>query len=527
MVSLIEELKLREAAAPAEADRLRSLIKELSEDLARAEKQAAIWPTPSRLPGKGIMQQCRSKGKEGITLPHDIDGGNEGCQALRMRGQIRPMSAAPGKRRAVLIMAAAVAVLGALAVAGCGSPGSQSQSQPTQSQPTQPLTWTAAKAPLPANAAPTAKQDSGLSGLTCPTAKDCIAEGFYQTSKADYYYLTETLSRGIWTPGAWSPTTAVIGFTCPAVGTCVAVGTFLDSKNHVTPAAETLSGGFWAGATLPLPAGTPPNPNNGQDYGLHAASCPVVGTCVAVGTYQAADGTTQGLIETLSKGTWTAVRAPLPVDAKTSSKDQGNPLGLQGVTCPAAGYCVAIGQYEEQDGAFAPVIDTLSGGTWTAQRAPLPTGVAATLSDLQGVACRSAGDCVAVGQYVLKGGEESLIDTLSGGRWTAAVGPLPADGQAKGQAAPLSSVACSPADGCVAVGEYSTRNSLQGEGLIDTLSNGKWTAVRAPLPAGVTLGKKGYVTFTVVACPAADRCIAVGYYSANETNRTAFIETGA
>jgi hypothetical protein len=38
--SLIEELRRREAAARAEADRLRSRIEELSEELARAEEQA-------------------------------------------------------------------------------------------------------------------------------------------------------------------------------------------------------------------------------------------------------------------------------------------------------------------------------------------------------------------------------------------------------------------------------------------------------------------------------------------------------
>jgi hypothetical protein len=41
MGSLIEELKLREAAARAEADRLRIRIEELSEDLARAEEHAS------------------------------------------------------------------------------------------------------------------------------------------------------------------------------------------------------------------------------------------------------------------------------------------------------------------------------------------------------------------------------------------------------------------------------------------------------------------------------------------------------
>jgi hypothetical protein len=41
MGSLIEELKRREAACRAEADRLRSRIEELSEDLAGAEEQAS------------------------------------------------------------------------------------------------------------------------------------------------------------------------------------------------------------------------------------------------------------------------------------------------------------------------------------------------------------------------------------------------------------------------------------------------------------------------------------------------------
>jgi hypothetical protein len=41
MGSLIEELKRREAAARAEADRLRSRMEELAQELARTEEQAS------------------------------------------------------------------------------------------------------------------------------------------------------------------------------------------------------------------------------------------------------------------------------------------------------------------------------------------------------------------------------------------------------------------------------------------------------------------------------------------------------
>ena len=43
MGSLVEELRRREAAARAEAERLRSRIEELTEDLERAEEQVTGW----------------------------------------------------------------------------------------------------------------------------------------------------------------------------------------------------------------------------------------------------------------------------------------------------------------------------------------------------------------------------------------------------------------------------------------------------------------------------------------------------
>jgi hypothetical protein len=78
MGSLIEELKRREAAARAEADRLRSRIEELSEDLARAEEQASrlavareevtrVLAEPAAEPPAG--QDGSSAGKAGPASP--------------------------------------------------------------------------------------------------------------------------------------------------------------------------------------------------------------------------------------------------------------------------------------------------------------------------------------------------------------------------------------------------------------------------------------------------------------------------
>jgi hypothetical protein len=78
MGSLIEELKRREAASRAEADRLRSRIEELSEDMARAEEQASrlaiareevtrVLAEPAAEPPAG--QNGRPAGKAGPASP--------------------------------------------------------------------------------------------------------------------------------------------------------------------------------------------------------------------------------------------------------------------------------------------------------------------------------------------------------------------------------------------------------------------------------------------------------------------------
>ena len=75
MGSLIEELRRREAAARAEADRLRSRIEELAEELARAEEQVSRLAIAREEVTRVLEEPAAAE------LPAGQDGGRGGTAA--------------------------------------------------------------------------------------------------------------------------------------------------------------------------------------------------------------------------------------------------------------------------------------------------------------------------------------------------------------------------------------------------------------------------------------------------------------
>ena len=291
----------------------------------------------------------------------------------------------------------------------------------------QALTWSAAEAPLPADAAQTSSQSAALDDVACPGAQSCVAVGYYATSNSgggngSTHGLIETFSHGTWTPAAapvdvagTSQATFVYfsGVACPAQGACVAVGSYYDSQNIEIPLTDTLSGGTWTSAKPALPG----DAAQGKSAFLSEIACPAPGTCVATGWYTDTSGDAQGLIDTLSGGTWTAQRAPLPAGAIPSKPSSSKlPTALFLVKCPAVGSCVATGDYIDQSGGTQGLIDTLSGGTWTAQRAPLPGDAAANpVALVWALACPAPGACLAGGHYNSSNGQSrGLIENSVG-----------------------------------------------------------------------------------------------------------------
>jgi hypothetical protein len=457
-----------------------------------------------------------------------------------------------GRRPRRAVVAAAAALLAAVGAAGCtghapasapgGAASSPAASGAGHSTATAavPLSWSAARAPLPAEASGVSDQSAALTDVSCVDAGDCVAVGSDRATGAAgevFQGLVETLSGGTWTPTALPDVStpskdgyvSLAAVSCPARGNCVAVGSVYSGAGTNTPVIETLSGGRWASVKAPLPG----DAAAGAGANLDGVACPAVGTCVATGYYGNQAGEHDGYIDTLANGTWTAADGPLPADAAPEQSTSGASTFLTDVACPQAGTCAASGQYMDTHGQVEPFIATLSGGTWSAVSAPLPADAAATGQDaaLWAIACPAARACIAAGHYIVGGQPRYLVETQSGGAWTASALSLPADAAAdqkwsQDQSTTIGGLACESAGACVATAGYVTKAN-EVLPLYETLSGGMWTAATVPLPpdAAPATGVSNATYLVLVTCPAAGHCLSAGSYPATDGTTEGLIET--
>src|SRR3954451_15030 len=143
----------------------------------------------------------------------------------------------------------------------------------------------------PANAA-TGAGPSRLASVSCPSAGNCGAIGFYADSerKGQAFLLNET--AGVWAsaveatpPGdaGENPAVFLTSLSCASAGNCTAVGTYNDSSKNQQGLLLTQTAGVWAtGIKAPLPSGAAPQTGSGF---LTSVSCASAGNCAAIGRY--------------------------------------------------------------------------------------------------------------------------------------------------------------------------------------------------------------------------------------------------
>jgi hypothetical protein len=376
-------------------------------------------------------------------------------------------------------------------------------------------TWTATKAPLPANAA--TSDSPGLTGVSCPSATVCVAVGNYEAKPSgESQGLLVTRSGSSW-KAAEAPLPAnanakgaavqLFGVACPSATVCVAVGSYTASSQSTEGVLLTWHGSAWTAAQAPLPgdAASDPSPT------LTDVTCPSATSCVVAGVYIDSASVAQGVLLAEHGSSWSATQAPMPAGAV------GRPVSvLSQVACPVITTCVVTGVYSNALRSYQGLLLTGHGSSWSASKAPVPPGFATDPDpDITDVQCASATACLATGSYLdSTGNEQGLLLARHGSSWSAREAPRPA-GAAAAQPASLVEVAC-PAAACVAVGEY-TASSGTNQGLLLTGSGSSWAAIRAPLPAGGAASKNADLAY--VACPAAASCAAAGAYTDRSGNQ--------
>jgi hypothetical protein len=447
-----------------------------------------------------------------------------------------------GRRPTLAALVAVIAFLGVLgaAIVSAG-PAGAAVTPPAQG-------WNSTEAALPANAGTaTTLGNVIISSSSCPAVNGCVSVGGYHDTGTLPWGVIETQNGTSWTEtqapepsnagtggnqGFWfgsqncgnsQPCRAV---SCPSAGFCVAVGEFSDSAGFDQPVVDTLANGAWTSAqgALPSDAATDSTTVN-PDAWLYSVSCSSSTSCVAVGTYRNTSDNENGFVATLSGTTWSAQAAPLPSNANTTGSV------LVAVSCPSATFCVGAGSYPD-DTAGNPsngwlVVD--ANGTWTGTTAPQPAGAGDDADGHQdsiesGVACPSAASCVATGHYAdASANNWPLIDTWNGTGWTGLQGPVPSGASTAPTSEQLVSVSCGSPSSCVGAGFYQN-TSLATFGLIDTLSNGSWSATAAPQPANTDATAQA-AHLDEVSCPTPSFCLTVGSYVGTAATGFAFLDT--
>lgn len=210
------------------------------------------------------------------------------------------------------------------------------------------------------------------------------------------------------------------------------------------------------------------------------------------------------------------VAVALGSQAQVSQKalDAPRPAGVgkkgglvEQVACASAKNCAAVGEWDYTELA----------GKWKAGKVPVVAGTGGTT--LRSLDCPAAGKCAAVGEA----GLQHVVEVSENGRqWKAGEIVLPSDAAPvnppSGPSPSLTSVSCASAGNCVAVGGYRAANRTTRPLLVSE-SGGTWGAGSEPqLPANADTspdpdqpGAGGGLSF--VSCPAAGECTAVGSYT--------------
>lgn len=372
-------------------------------------------------------------------------------------------------------------------------PGGQNDRPGAVRMPADSATWS-----IVTSANTSTTQENVLYGVTCISASNCWAVGeYYDNVSGNYKTLIEQ-----WNGSAWSVVTSpnanatedneLYGVTCLSASDCWAVGEYSNGTADQT-LVEHWNGASWAIVTSANTSAT-------QENYIRAVTCISASDCWAVGDYEPT-GATQTLIEHWNGTSWAIIPS-----ANTSSTQNND---LYGVTCVSASNCQAVG-YHSVGSGNQTLIEQWDGTSWSIVASPNFSG--AQHNFLESLACTSASNCWAVGEYFDTSNHlyRTLIEQWNGNAWSIVTSPNVGNNFNE-----LYGVTCTSASQCWAVGFYYDDNSAAYQTLIEQWNGSAWSVVTS---ANTSTTQDNHIYS--VTCTSASDCRTVGYYYQGATPQT-------
>ena len=337
---------------------------------------------------------------------------------------------------------------------------------------------------------PTGSLESFLDGTSCPSATMCLAVGNYETHSDNTLGVVEHWNGRKWSIQAVPPPPGGSQVSLYAVSCTSPTSCTAVGSYVVDRSLKTATlVDYWNGSAWTIQAS--PDPSSVSE--LDGVSCPSATSCTAVGSYGNPSSATveNFLAEHWNGRTWTQ-----QVDRGRAGSSYDN---LTAVSCTSSTSCMAVGDFQNSSGNALTLAEHWNGSTWTIQPTPNPKGQGAA-PYFGGVSCTSSTSCIAVGSYFGSNLDSfTLAEHWNGATW--AIQPTPRSSPSMD----LSAVSCSSARSCIAAGAY--QNSVNVEfTLVEEWDGSTWMRQATPNPAGST------PELVAVSCPVATSCTAVGNY---------------
>ena len=337
-------------------------------------------------------------------------------------------------------------------------------------------------------------QDNLLSGVTCVSGSECWAIGFYHSGSA-WQTLIQRWNGTLWTI-VTSPNTSasqdnfLYGITCASASDCWAVGHAYNGS-----VAQTLIE-RWNGTSWSIVAS--PNTVATQENVLYGMTCVPGAGCWAVGTYQVAVALYQSLILSWNGTSWVLVNSPNLLATK--------PNFLTDAMCTSGSDCWAVGHSYKTSGPQT-LIERWNGNSWSVIESPNTSATQGNI--LHAVTCTSASNCWAVGYYFTGSAAQTLIQHWNGTSWSIVASPNTSATQNN----VLYDVACASASNCWTTGSSAAGSTSRT--LVQRWDGTSWSIVNSPNTSATESNLLNGVT-----CVSASDCWAIGYARTSGVNQT-------